>query len=145
MKTIIAAFLLVFTVACANGSSDSSPSRGIVRGKRISSQEAIAVLTASARWCYDNTTTDAFYGTHVFAKNSQGEFALWNRIQKKYMSRDPMTWQVTDNVLTMTLPKTYKPNVWTTRLLFLDGSVQLWRDDDSLQSVLSPCAPSEVL
>ena len=142
MKTMITASILVFAFGCANSSSDAPGGPPpVAKGKRVATPDAVTALQSVPRWCYDNTANDAFYSTLNFGKNKRGDLAVWNRTKKKYTSHDPLTWTIADDVLTITLPKTYKPNVWTAQLRFIEGGVQFWQDETTLQSVLHGCSP----
>jgi hypothetical protein len=130
---------MFLSVSCANSTSDGKVSASIAKGRRIGAQEAAALLTSASRWCYDNTESDAFFGTHVFSKTGRGEFAVWSKSKQQFVSRDAMTWKIEDDVLTMTLPATYKPRVWTAHLRVIDQNLQLWQNDQTLNSVLHSC------
>jgi hypothetical protein len=126
-------------MGCANDSSNAPPSPKVNKGEKLKPVDAVAVLTGTARWCYDNTSNDALFATHSFHKDGSGDYTICHHAKKSCNAPIPMKWKVVDDTLTMILPKKFNPNVWTAQLRFLNGTVQLWEDDNTLKSVLVNC------
>jgi hypothetical protein len=64
--------------------------------------QAVEVLTRAQRWCAEDNGDDVI-ATWKFLRSQTGEVGLYNLKTQKFDSLDPITWDLNDDVLTLTL------------------------------------------
>src|SRR4051812_45898773 len=105
----------VLLSACAKFKSNDAR----VGGTIFSKAQAITVLTRAAQWCQAAVEMkDGQFATQKFIADGTGVYGSFSTITGKYESLEAMTWDVTNDVLTVTLPETHTPHVLAYKMRF---------------------------
>lgn len=135
-RLAVAAFAAFALLACDNpaGMENNGPGGGEILGKT----EASAVLTGTARWCFEGPS-NADISTVVFIPDGHGQLAMYSRAKKKLEIPVAMQWLIDDNVLVIS---TFNKKIIWGELRFdrSKGSERVTLYDKDGSAYMSPCS-----